>query len=62
MQVETMTDTDVANIKTATDELTQKFYKISEKLYQQNAQQAGAEGAQPNGGNDDVVDGSGKEI
>ena len=62
MQVETMTDTDVANIKTATDELTQKFYKISEKLYQQNAQQAGAEGTQPNGGNDDVVDGSGKEI
>ena len=57
-----MTDTDVANIKTATDELTQKFYKISEKLYQQNAQQAGTEGAQPNGGNDDVVDGSGKEI
>ena len=62
MQPETMTDTDVANIKTATDELTQKFYKISEKLYQQNAQaNGGADGAQP-GGNDDVVDGNAKEL
>ena len=56
-----MTETDVANIKSATDELTQKFYKISEKLYQQNAQANGADGA-PQGGNDDVVDGNAKEI
>ena len=34
MQPETMTDADIDNIKKATDELTQKFYKISEKLYQ----------------------------
>ena len=61
MKVEDMTDTDVANIKSATDELTQKFYKISEKLYQQNAQANGANGA-PQGGNDDVVDGNAKEI
>ena len=61
MKVEEMTETDVANIKSATDELTQKFYKISEKLYQQNAQANGADGA-PQGGNDDVVDGNAKEI
>ncbi len=61
MQVETMTDTDIANIKSATDELTQKFYKISEKLYQQNATQNGESGT-ANSGNDDVVDGNAKEI
>ena len=61
MKVEDMTDTDVANIKSATDELTQKFYKISEKLYQQNAQANGANGT-AQGGNDDVVDGNAKEI
>lgn len=61
MKVEEMTETDVANIKSATDELTQKFYKISEKLYQQNAQANGADGA-PQGGNDDVVDGNAKEV
>ena len=35
MQPETMTETDVANVKSATEALTQEFYKISEKLYQQ---------------------------
>ncbi len=61
MKVEDMTETDVANIKSATDELTQKFYKISEKLYQQNAQANGADGT-AQGGSDDVVDGNAKEI
>ncbi|MFR6024933.1 MAG: molecular chaperone DnaK, partial [Oscillospiraceae bacterium] len=32
---------DTAAIKAATDELTQAFYKVSEKLYQQNGQQSG---------------------
>ena len=33
---------DTAAIKSATDELTQAFYKVSEKLYQQNGQQPGS--------------------
>ena len=37
-----LTGTDTAAIKAATEELTQAFYKVSEKLYQQ----AGAQGAQ----------------
>ena len=38
-----LTGTDTAAIKAATEELTQAFYKISEKLYQQNGgAQAGA--------------------
>ena len=61
MQPETMTDADIDNIKKATDELTQKFYKISEKLYQQNAQQQGTDNNNSQSG-PDVVDGSGKEI
>lgn len=54
MQPETMTETDVANVKSATEALTQEFYKISEKLYQQ------AQAAQ--GGDPNVVDGEGKEL
>ena len=46
---------DTAAIKSATDELTQAFYKISEKLYQQEnpnaGAQAGPEGGQPGDGN-----------
>ena len=37
-----LTGTDTAAIKSATEELTQAFYKISEKLYQQAG---GAQGA-----------------
>ena len=37
-----LTGTDTASIKSATEELTQAFYKISEKLYQQAG---GAQGA-----------------
>ena len=36
---------DTAAIKSATDELTQAFYKVSEKLYQQAAPQGGQPGA-----------------
>lgn len=49
-----LTGTDTATIKAATEELTQAFYKVSEKLYQQagGAQGAGAAGAgyDPNAG------------
>ena len=54
-----LTGTDTASIKHATEELTQSFYKLSEKLYQHQAGQAGAQGfdpsnmgGQPGGGND----------
>lgn len=63
MNIETMTEDDVASLKSATEALTQEFYKISEKLYQQN-QAAGGEGAgDPNTqSGPDVVDGEGKEL
>jgi molecular chaperone DnaK len=59
MNPETMTEADVENLKAATEALTQEFYKISEKLYQQ-AQSA--QDADPNGGDSNVVDGEGKEL
>ncbi len=58
MEPANMTESDVSNIKSATEELKQEFYKISEKLYQAAG---GAEGAEPQQ-NDDVVDGEGKEL
>lgn len=58
INVETMTDDDVAGLKAATEELTNEFYKISEKLY---AQKGGEEGAAPQV-DPDVVDGEGKEV
>ena len=60
MQPETMTETDVANVKSATEALTQEFYKISEKLYQQAQAAQGGDAA--NGGDPNVVDGEGKEL
>ena len=60
MQPETMTETDVANVKSATEALTQEFYKISEKLYQQAQAPQGGDAA--NGGDPNVVDGEGKEL
>lgn len=56
--VETMTDSDVASLKAATEALTQEFYKISEKLYQAN----GAQGEAAPSGDPNVVDGEGKEL
>ena len=58
---------DVAAIKAATDAVQKAFYAVSEKLYQQNAAQGGANptgGAAPNnGGNDDgVVDADFEEV
>jgi len=46
-----LSGTDTAAIKSATEELTQAFYKISEKMYQAaGAAQQGAPGADPNMG------------
>ena len=41
---------DTAAIKSATEELTQAFYKVSEKLYQQNGQQPGPDAGGPSNG------------
>ncbi len=56
---ESMTETDTANVKAATEALTQQFYKLSEKLY---AQAQTAQGDAGNGAGPDVVDGEGKEL
>lgn len=55
--IETMTEDDVAAMKAATEALTNEFYKISEKLYQQQQDTGEASQAGP-----DVVDGEGKEV
>ena len=44
---ETLKGTDTAAIKAATEELTQAFYAVSEKLYQQANPQGAQSGAQP---------------
>ena len=64
LQVENMTDADVEDLKASTQELTDVFYKISEKLYQQAGEAAGQAGPGPDDGpiDGDVVDGEGKEI
>ncbi len=49
MNAETMTETDVANVKAATEALTQEFYKISEKLYQQAQAAQGGDAPQDGG-------------
>jgi len=56
---ETMTEYDVQAIKDAKESLTQAFYAVSEKLYQQTP---GAEGTDGTPTNDDVVDGEYKEV
>jgi len=48
--------TDLQAIKDATDAVQQAFYKVSEKLYQQQAPQGGAQGGYQQPGNDGVVD------
>ena len=47
--------TDIAAIKTATEDVQKAFYKVSEKLYQQSGPQGGAQGGQKPG-DDGVVD------
>ena len=54
---------DYDDMKKKTEELTQAFYKVSEKLYKQSAEagaagaEAGAQGSEEHKGDDDVVDG-----
>ena len=54
---------DYDDMKKKTEDLTQAFYKVSEKLYKQNAEagaagaEAGAQGSGEHKGDDDVVDG-----
>lgn len=57
---ETLKGTDADAIKADTEALQQKFYKISEKLYQQNAAQGGDAGAQggADGGTQQNADGT----
>lgn len=45
---------DIEDIKKKTEELTESFYAISQKLYEQNQGQGTGEGEASN--NDDVVD------
>ena len=59
LQVENMTEADVEDLKASTQELTDVFYKISEKLYQQAGEAAGA---QTEGPDDGPIDGDGTEI
>ena len=55
--------TDYDDMKKKTEDLTQAFYKVSEKLYKQSAEagaagaEAGAQGSEEHKGDDDVVDG-----
>ncbi len=58
MSAETMTDDDVNSLKEGIESLTQEFYKISEKLYQQNQETQGETPQE----NPDVVDGDFKEM
>jgi len=58
--LENMSEADTNNLKEATDTLTQAFYAISEKLYQQAAEaqqsQGGDEGEEGPFNPDDIVD------
>jgi len=58
---DTLKGTDIAAIKTATEELTKAFYAVSEKLYQQQGAPgpdsgAGTAGGQGDTGDPNVVD------
>jgi molecular chaperone DnaK len=54
MQADTMTDADVKTLSEATDSLTQAFYAVSQKLYEQAAQQQQQQEGPVNP--DDIVD------
>ena len=57
LSVESMSEEDTNNLKEASDALTQAFYAISEKLYQQAAEEQGAhEGEEGPLNPDDIVD------
>lgn len=60
--IETMSESEAEALKAATESLTNVFYEISSKIYQQAGGAAGADGGAAHGGSDDVVDGEAKEI
>ena len=60
--VESMSDSYVESIKSATESLRNEFYKISEKLYQQAQAAQGAQAGEAPNGDPNVVDGEGKEL
>jgi molecular chaperone DnaK len=71
LNVDTMTDTDADNLKKATEDLTNVFYEVSSKLYQNAASANQANGANANSnGNEqnnsnsgnDTVNGNAKEV
>ena len=63
MENGTMTDSDISEIKAATESLQNEFYKISEELYKQaQANGQGAPGADGANGDPNVVDGDYKEM
>ncbi len=57
--IDTMSDSDIATLKTATEHFQTVLHEISSKLYQQQGGEAPQQG---NGGADDVVDGDYKEV
>ena len=64
---EALKGTDTEAIKTASEALTQRFYQISEKMYQQANPDGGAQGfdpsqAQETGGAEDVYDANYREV
>ncbi len=61
VNVETMTDAEMQELKDAKEELTQIFYGISEKMYAQQAPEGADMGAQQGAPNDDVIDADFKE-
>ncbi|MDR1532658.1 MAG: molecular chaperone DnaK [Clostridiales bacterium] len=58
--IDNLSDSDVENLKAATEKLTAVFHEVSTKLYQQADAGAGGQQAEP--GPDDVVDGDYKEV
>lgn len=56
-ELKTALETDnVEDIKAKTDALTQEFYKISQKLYENTGEAQGAEGSEGAKAEEDVVD------
>ena len=60
--VETMTDSEVEEIKAATESLKNAFYKISEELYKQSQAAGGQEAPGADNSDPNVVDGDFKEM
>jgi len=71
VNIDNISDSDMQDLKSATDNLMNVFHDVSEKLYQQAGGQQGQQGygqqqdygqQSYGGGNDDVVDGDASEV